>query len=337
MAQTKVAINGFGRIGRLTFRYLWENPNVEVVAINDLTDNQTLAHLLQYDTTHGRYAKNVEAFEHSMKIDGQQVAVTAIKDPAELPWQRYEVDIVLESTGIFLKTEDAQKHIEAGAQKVVLSAPAKSKEIPTVVQGVNDDDDLISHDINIVSNASCTTNCYAPMVKTLDELGGIKEGLMSTIHAYTADQNLQDGPHKDIRRARAAAQNIIPTSTGAAKATAKVLPHLEGKLSALAYRVPVITGSLTDFSCTLEKTVSAEEVNNAFRAAAGAGLKGILEYTEAPIVSSDIVGNRHSCIFDSKLTDVVGNTVKIVGWYDNESGYSQRTADLIEKMGELVE
>ena len=334
MAQTKVAINGFGRIGRLTFKYLWENPNVQIVAINDLTDNQSLAHLLRYDTAHGRYDKTVEAFENSLKIDGKEVAITAEKDPANLPWQTYEVDIVLESTGKFLKTEDAQKHIEAGAKKVVLSAPAKSKEIPTVVQGVNDE--LISDDINIVSNASCTTNCFAPMVKTLDELGNIQEGLMSTIHAYTADQNLQDGPHKDIRRARAAAQNIIPTSTGAANATTKVLPHLEGKLSALAYRVPVISGSITDFSVTLEKDVSVDEINDAFKKAAESQLKGILEYSEDPLVSSDILGNRHSCIFDAGLTDKAGKTVKIVGWYDNESGYSQRTADLITKLGELV-
>ncbi len=334
MGQTKVAINGFGRIGRLTFKYLMDNPEVQVVAINDLTDNETLAHLLKYDTGSGRYEKPTEAFEKSLKVDGKTIATTAIKEPSELPWQEYEVDIVLEATGKFLKTEDAQKHIDAGAKKVVLSAPAKSDEIPTFVKGVNDE--LLSHDISIVSNASCTTNCFAPMVKVLDEIGGIKEGFMSTIHAYTADQNLQDGPHKDMRRARAAAQNIIPTSTGAAKATTKVIPNLEGKLSALAYRVPVLTGSLTDFSCTLEKEVSETEINKAFKEASQNNLKGIIEYAEDPLVSSDILGNKHSCIFDSQLTDKVGDSIKIVGWYDNESGYSQRTADLINQLGNLV-
>ncbi len=334
MATTKVGINGFGRIGRLTFRYLWENPNIEIVAINDLTDNATLAHLLRFDTAQGQFGKSVEARENSLNIAGKEVVVTAIKDPAELPWKDYEVDVVLESTGKFLKKEDAQKHIDAGAQKVVLSAPAKSKDIPTVVQGVNDD--IIAHDNSIVSNASCTTNCFAPMVKILDDVGGIKEGMMSTIHAYTADQSLQDGPHKDIRRARAAAQNIIPTSTGAANATTKVLPHLEGKLSALAYRVPVIAGSTTDFSCTLEKDLSIEAINNAFREAAETNLRGILEYSEDPLVSSDILGNTHSCIFDSKLTDKVANTVKIIGWYDNESGYSKRTAELLDKLGQVI-
>lgn len=334
MAQTKVAINGFGRIGRLTFKYLMENPDLEVVAINDLTDNQTLAHLLKYDTGQGQYEKTVEAFENSLKVDGKTIATTAIKDPAELPWKEYEVDIVLEATGKFLTTDGANKHIDAGAKKVMLSAPAKSKEIPTVVKGINEE--FLSHDLTIVSNASCTTNCFAPMVKVLDELGNIKEGLMSTIHAYTADQNIQDGPHKDMRRARAAAQNIIPTSTGAAKATTKVIPHLEGKISALAYRVPVLAGSLTEFSCTLEKDVNEADINNAFKQASENNLKGVLEYTEDPLVSSDILGNRHSCIFDSKLTDKVEKSVKIVGWYDNESGYSQRTADLIHKLGDLV-
>lgn len=330
MAQTKVAINGFGRIGRLTFKDLLDNDQIEVVAINDLTDTPTLAHLLKYDTVQGRFDREVKVNDEGLEIGGQTITVTAIKDPAELPWQKHEVDVVLESTGLFLKREDAQKHIDAGAKKVVLSAPAKSADIPTFVQGVNDN--VLTSDVNIVSNASCTTNCFAPMVKVLDELGNIQEGLMSTIHAYTADQNNQDGPHKDIRRARAAAQNIIPTSTGAAKATTKVLPHLEGKLSALAYRVPVIAGSLTDFSATLEKDVSVDEVKEAFREAANGSLSNVLEYCDDPIVSSDILGNKHSCIFDSELTDKAGKSVKIVGWYDNESGYSQRTADLIDKL-----
>jgi glyceraldehyde 3-phosphate dehydrogenase len=330
MAQTRVAINGFGRIGRLTFKDLLDNEQVDVVAINDLTDTHTLAHLLKYDTAHGHFDREVKVHDDGLEVDGRVIKVTAIKDPAELPWSTTEVDVVLESTGLFLKREDAQKHLDAGAKKVVLSAPAKSEDIPTFVQGVNDN--VLTSDVDIISNASCTTNCFAPMVKVLDELGNIQEGLMSTIHAYTADQAIQDGPHKDLRRARAAAQNIIPTSTGAAKATTKVLPHLDGKLSAVAYRVPVITGSLTDFSATLEKDVSVDEVKAAFREAAGASLSNVLEYADEPLVSTDIMGNKHSCIFDSLLTDKAANTIKIVGWYDNESGYSQRTADLIDRM-----
>lgn len=330
MAQTRVAINGFGRIGRLTFKDLLDNEQVDVVAINDLTDTHTLAHLLKYDTAHGHFDREVKVQDEGLEVDGRVIKVTAIKDPAELPWSTTEVDVVLESTGLFLKREDAQKHLDAGAKKVVLSAPAKSEDIPTFVQGVNDN--VLTSDVDIISNASCTTNCFAPMVKVLDELGNIQEGLMSTIHAYTADQAIQDGPHKDLRRARAAAQNIIPTSTGAAKATTKVLPHLDGKLSAVAYRVPVITGSLTDFSATLEKDVSVDEVKAAFHEAAGASLSNVLEYADEPLVSTDIMGNKHSCIFDSLLTDKAANTIKIVGWYDNESGYSQRTADLIDRM-----
>ena len=330
MARTRVAINGFGRIGRLTFKDLLENDQVEVVAINDLTDPHTLAHLLKYDTAHGHFDREVTVTDEGLKVDNHTIAVTAIKDPAELPWQKHEVDVVLESTGLFLKREDAEKHLQAGAKKVVLSAPAKSADIPTFVQGVNDN--VLTSDVNVISNASCTTNCFAPMVKVLDELGNIQEGLMSTIHAYTADQSLQDGPHKDLRRSRAAAQNIIPTSTGAAKATTKVLPHLEDRLSALAYRVPVIAGSITDFSATLEKDVSEDDVKQAFKEAANGPLSNVLEYCEDPVVSSDIMGNKHSCIFDSLLTDKAGKSIKIVGWYDNESGYSQRTADLIDKM-----
>lgn len=330
MAQTKVAINGFGRIGRLTFKNLLDNEQVDVVAINDLTDTHTLAHLLKYDTAHGHFDREVKVHEEGLQVDGRTIKVTAIKDPAELPWSTTDVDVVLESTGLFLKRGDAQKHIDAGAKKVVLSAPAKSEDIPTFVQGVNDN--VLTSEVDLISNASCTTNCFAPMVKVLDELGNIQEGLMSTIHAYTADQAIQDGPHKDLRRARAAAQNIIPTSTGAAKATTKVLPHLDGKLSAVAYRVPVITGSLTDFSATLEKDVSVDEVKAAFQEAAGDSLSNVLEYADEPLVSTDIMGNKHSCIFDSLLTDKAAHTIKIVGWYDNESGYAQRTADLIDRM-----
>lgn len=334
MAKTRVAINGFGRIGRLTFRVLMDRPDVEVVAINDLSDTKTLSHLLKYDTAHGQYDQEVTYDESHLKVGNHTINISNEKDPAQLPWKSHDIDVVLESTGLFLKTEDAQKHIDAGAKKVVLSAPPKSGEIDSFVKGVNDD--ILTKDVNIISNASCTTNCFTPMVKVLDDLGGIKEGFMSTIHAYTADQKIQDGPHKDLRRSRAAAQNIIPTSTGAAKATTQVLPHLKGKISAVAYRVPVITGSITDFSVTLEKDVSADDVNKAFQKAAGGTMKGVVEYCEDPIVSSDIIGNPHSCIFDSGLTDKVGNSIKVVGWYDNEAGYSNRTADLIEKLGQLI-
>lgn len=334
MAKTKVAINGFGRIGRLTFKVLMERSDVEVVAINDLSDTRTLRHLLQYDSTHGKFEDQVTYDENHLIVGNKSISISNEKDPAQLPWKQHDVDVVLEATGLFLKSEDAQKHIDAGAKKVVLSAPPKSSDIDSFVKGVNDD--VLTKDVNIISNASCTTNCFTPMVKLLDDLAGIKEGFMSTIHAYTADQNLQDGPHKDLRRSRAAAQNIIPTSTGAAKATTQVLPHLKGKISAVAYRVPVITGSITDFSCTLEKDVSADEVNEAFQKAANGSMKGVLEYCGDPIVSSDIIGNSHSCIFDSGLTDKVQNTVKVVGWYDNEAGYSNRTADLIEAIGKLI-
>ncbi len=325
MAKKRIAINGFGRIGRLTFRNLLKNPNVEVVAINDLTDNETLAHLLKYDTMHGRFEGSVSADGDSITVNGTKIAALAVKNPAELPWAAMKVDVVLECTGIFLDKEKAGWHIQAGAKRVILSAPPKD-DVPTIVIGANEKD-LKSTDL-IVSNASCTTNCLVPMIMTLDKAFGVEQLFMNTIHAYTADQNLQDGPHRDLRRARAAAQNIVPTTTGAAKAVILVAPHLKGKIEAHSLRVPVATGSITDCVCTIKKTATVEEINAVFKAAAEGPLKGILEYNTDEIVSSDIVRNTHSCIFDAPLTQVNGNTVRIVGWYDNEAGYSARLAEL---------
>jgi glyceraldehyde 3-phosphate dehydrogenase len=326
----KVAINGFGRIGRLTFRNLVANNRLEVVAINDLTKTEVLAHLLKYDTAHGKFQGTVEHTENSLIINGKSIQVTAIKDPAQLPWGQLGIDVVIESTGLFTDAESLGKHLEAGAKKVVISAPATG-DCKTVVLGVNDD--IIDGTETILSNASCTTNCLAPMVKVLDEAFGLESGFMTTIHAYTSDQNLQDAPHKDLRRARAAAYSIVPTSTGAAKAVGLVLPHMKGKLNGNAMRVPIPDGSVTDFTCTLKNAATVEQVNAAMKAAAEGPMKGILEYNTDPIVSIDIVGNTHSCIFDAELTQVIGNTVKIVGWYDNETGYSARVADLIARIG----
>lgn len=329
MSKTKVAINGFGRIGRLTFRALLEKGNVEVVAINDLTDNNTLAHLLKYDSNHGKFNGTVEATDESLVVNGNAINAYAERDPAKLPWADLGVDIVLESTGIFTDKAGAGKHLEAGAKKVVISAPAKG-DIPTVVLGVNED--ILTGEETIISNASCTTNCLAPMAKVLDDNWGIESGYITTIHAYTADQRIQDAPHKDLRRARAAAVSIVPTSTGAAKAVGLVLPHLKGKLDGIATRVPTPTGSLTDLVCTLKTEASAEEINAAMKAASEGAMKGVLEYTEDPLVSVDIIGNPHSNIFDSGLTSSMGKLVKVVGWYDNEAGYSNRAADLIGKL-----
>ena len=325
----KIAINGSGRIGRLAFKTLLEKPNVEVVAINDLTDNKTLAHLLKYDSVQGRFNGSVEHTDTHLIVNGVSIRATAERDPANLPWKELDIDVVLESTGFFRSPEGAGKHIEAGAKKVVISAPA-SGDIKTVVLGVNDDT-LTGQEV-ILSNASCTTNCLAPMVKVLDDLIGVESGFMTTIHSYTSDQRLLDAPHSDLRRARSAALNIIPTSTGAAKAVGLVLPHLAGKLNGNSLRVPTPTGSATDFVVTLKGSTTVEEVNAAFKKAAETNLKGILEYTEDPIVSVDIVGNPHSCIFDSMTTMVYGNTVKVMGWYDNEAGYSNRVADLIARI-----
>lgn len=322
----RIAINGFGRIGRLTLRNLLQKNDVEVVAVNDLTDNNTLAHLFKFDSAQGIFAGDVKADDEYITIDGKKIRSLSERDPAKLPWKALEVDVVLECTGFFLTREKASLHFEGGAKRVVLSAPAKDADIPTIVLGANEG----AYDTTqtIISNASCTTNCLSPMVKILEDNWGIANGFMTTIHAYTANQNLQDGPHKDLRRARAAAVNMIPTSTGAAKALARVLPGTKDKISASAIRVPVITGSITDLVVNLEKATTIEAVNAAFKTQAEGALKGILQYSEDPLVSSDIVGNPHSCIFDSQITTVHGNMVKIMGWYDNEAGYSARMADL---------
>ncbi|GAA2176152.1 type I glyceraldehyde-3-phosphate dehydrogenase [Arthrobacter parietis] len=327
---TRIGINGFGRIGRNYFRAaLEQGADLEIVAVNDLTSPETLAHLLKYDSVTGRLGVSVEVSDGALVVDGKTIKVLAERDPANLPWADLGVDIVIESTGFFTKASDARKHIDAGAKKVLISAPASDEDL-TVVLGVNDAQyDPENH--HIISNASCTTNCLGPLAKVLNDAFGIEHGLMTTVHAYTADQNLQDGPHKDLRRARAAAINMVPTSTGAAKAIGLVLPELKGKLDGYAIRVPVPTGSATDLTVTVGREVSAEEVNAAYKAAAADGsLKGYLSYTEAPIVSSDIVTDPASCIFDSGLTKVIGNQVKVVGWYDNEWGYSNRLVDLTE-------
>ena len=326
---TKIAINGFGRIGRLTFRILIESDKVEVVAINDLTAVDMLAHLLKYDSAHGRFNGTVTHTENSLIVNGKEITVYAQRDPETLPWGEIGVEVVVESTGFFTNAEGMGKHITAGAKKVVLSAPAKG-DIKTIVLGVNDDQ-LTDAD-TMVSNASCTTNCLSPMAKVLDEKFGIDSGFMCTIHAYTSDQRIQDAPHSDKRRARAAAVNMIPTSTGAAKAVALVLPQLKGKLDGYAMRVPTITGSATDLTVQLSREVTAEEINAAMKEAAEGPLKGILMYTEDPIVSSDIVGDKHSCIFDAGVTSAKGNLVKVLGWYDNEAGYSARLANLVERL-----
>lgn len=325
----RIAINGFGRIGRLTFRNLIQMEGIEVVAINDLTDNATLAHLLKYDSVHGKFPGTVSADEHFLYVNNKKIHAIAERDPKALPWKDMGIDIVIESTGRFTDRETAGLHISAGAKKVIISAPAKG-DIPTIVLGVNDE--VIHADHDIYSNASCTTNCLAPMVKVLDDAFGVESGFMTTIHAYTADQRIQDSPHEDLRRARAAAISIVPTSTGAAKAVGLVLPHLKGKLNGNAMRVPVPDGSVTDFTATLKKAATVEEINAAFKAASETYLKGILEYCEEPIVSSDILGNPHSCIYDVDLTMVQGNTAKIVGWYDNEAGYSARLAQLADRI-----
>ena len=326
----RVGVNGFGRIGRNFWRAvdaqrMAGTSDIEIVAVNDITDNATLAHLLKYDSILGRLPYSVSSTDDEIIVDGKGFKGLAVRDPAELPWKDLGVDVVVESTGIFTSRDGASKHLDAGAKKVVISAPASGEDI-TIVKGVNDGDYDGSQ--NIISNASCTTNCLAPMAKVLDDLVGIQQGLMTTIHAYTQDQNLQDGPHKDLRRARAAALNIVPTSTGAAKAISLVMPHLKGKLDGYALRVPIPTGSATDLTVTVGRETTAEEVNAAMKAAAEGPLKGILYYTEDPIVSSDIVTDPHSCIFDSGLTKVIGNQVKIVGWYDNEWGYSNRLVDI---------
>ena len=325
----RVGINGFGRIGRNFYRAaLAQGADFEVVAVNDLTDNKTLAHLLKYDTILGRLAEDVTYDDQNIIVGGRKIRVLEERDPANLPWKELGAEIVLESTGFFTDATKARAHIDGGAQKVIISAPAKNEDF-TVVLGANESDyDAATH--NIISMASCTTNCLAPMAKVLNDTFTIERGLMTTIHAYTGDQNLQDGPHKDLRRARNAAVNLVPTSTGAAKAISLVLPELKGKLDGFAIRVPIPTGSCTDLTVTVSRDTTVEEVNAAFKAAADGPLKAYLTYTEDEIVSSDIVTDPHSCIFDAGLTKVIGNQVKIVGWYDNEWGYSSRLVDLVE-------
>jgi glyceraldehyde 3-phosphate dehydrogenase len=332
----KIGINGFGRIGRNFFRAaLAKGSDLEIVAVNDLTDNKTLAHLLKYDSINGRLDAEVTFDETQIIVNGKAIKVFEEKDPANLPWGDLGVDIVIESTGRFTKSEDANKHVIAGAKKVVVSAPATGADVATLVLGVNEGTyDPAIH--TIISNASCTTNCLAPLAKVFMDEFGIERGLMTTVHAYTADQNLQDGPHDDLRRARAAAHNIIPTSTGAAKALGLVIPELVGKLDGYALRVPVITGSITDLTVTATKPVTVESVNAAYKKAAEGSLKGILKYTEDEIVSSDIVGDPHSSIFDAKLTKVIGDQVKVASWYDNEWGYSNRLVDITEYVAERL-
>ena len=331
MGDLPVGINGFGRIGRLVFRAAVAQGGIDVKAINDLTDAKTLAHLLKYDSTHGRFDGEVEADGDSLVVNGKTIRIIAERDPAKLPWGEIGAEAVLESTGLFSQREQAEAHIQAGAKKVVISQPAKGEDL-TVVLGVNDDQLKPEH--TILSNASCTTNCLAPMAKVLQENFGIVKGMMNTIHSYTNDQRILDLPHSDLRRARSAAVSMIPTTTGAAVAVGKVLPELSGKLDGLSIRVPTPDGSLTDFTAVLERDATADEINAAFKSAAEGSLQGVLEYSEDPLVLADIIGNAHSCIFDALSTNVVeGNMVKILGWYDNEWGYSNRCVDLLKRLG----
>jgi glyceraldehyde 3-phosphate dehydrogenase len=326
----RVAINGFGRIGRVTARFLLDNPNIDLVAINDLTDEMTMAHLFKYDSVHRIYPAEVKAGNKSIHIGDKIVFCYAAKNPEELPWKDLNIDVVIESTGHFTKREDAEKHIRAGAKKVIISAPAKTEDVKTIVLGVNDH--LLKSDDIVLSNASCTTNCAAPMIKVIDELCTIESCYVSTIHSYTGDQRLHDAPHSDLRRSRAAAQSIIPTTTGAAKAITKIFPSLEGKVGGCGIRVPVPDGSLTDITFIVKNPIPVANINKAFKEAANGKLKGILAYTDDPIVSVDCIGNRNSVLFDSQLTSVIGNMIKVVGWYDNEAGYSARLVDLVQRI-----
>lgn len=329
MTKTKIAINGFGRIGRVFLRNAINNPALDIVAINDITDAKTLAHLLKYDSVHRAFPGLVTVDGNSITIDGKKIRVVSSKDPANLPWKELDIDIVIECTGHFLDTASASLHLSAGAKKVILSAPAKDDKIKSVVLGVNDS--IISNSDIIVSNASCTTNCAAPMLKVLDQFG-IEDAYITTVHSYTSDQRLHDAPHKDLRRARAAAMSIIPTSTGAAKAITRIFPHLDGKIGGCGMRVPVPDGSLTDITCVLNKIPTVAEINQEFKRAAQNELKGILQYTEDPIVGVDVIGNPNSVLVDAEFTSVVGNLIKVIGWYDNEWGYSNRLVELAVKM-----
>jgi len=331
----RIAINGFGRIGRIFLRNILDRPGIAVVAINDLADTQTLAHLFKYDSVHRGFKGTIDFDDDNLYINNQTIKVLSVREPATLPWAALGIDLVIESTGKFTSKQGATGHLEAGAKQVIISAPATDKSVPTVVLGVNDG--LIDLRSPILSNASCTTNNVAAMVKILDDNWGIIDGYITTVHSMTGDQNLHDAPHKDLRRARAASASIIPTTTGAAKAITAIFPHLEGRLGGAGIRVPVLNGSLTDFTCSLKKQPTVETINLAFKQAAYGPMKNILEYTEDPIVSTDIIGNTHSCIFDARLTSIVGGLVKVVGWYDNEMGYSSRLADLAEKISLLSE
>lgn len=332
MTKIKIAINGFGRIGRCFFRTAFDQPNFEIVAINDLTDSKTLAHLLKYDSVHRAYKNKVEHDANNLIVNGKKIKITSAKEPQLLPWKELDIDIVVESTGHFLTKETAGKHLTAGAKRVVISAPATDDDIKTIVMGVNDS--VLSKSDTIISNASCTTNCAAPMLKVLEQFI-VEEAYITTVHSYTGDQRLHDAPHKDLRRARAAAMSIIPTSTGAAKAITKIFPDLEGKIGGCGMRVPVPNGSLTDITCVLTKIPTVKEINEAYKKASQNELNGILEYTEDQIVSVDIIGNPNSVVFDAEFTSVVGNLIKIIGWYDNEWGYSNRLVDLINKIQTL--
>lgn len=326
----RIAINGFGRIGRHTLRNLVTRnlAGIDVIAINDLTEPATLAHLLKYDSVHGPFPGNIAHGDNYLEINGKRITIFKEKNPADLPWATLDIDIIIESTGHFTARNKADLHVQAGAKQVIISAPSPDKDVPTVVLGINDLD--FDWDTTIFSNASCTTNNVAPLVKILDENWHIQDGYITTVHSMTGDQNLHDAPHRDLRRARAASSSIIPTTTGAAKAITSVFPHLDGKLGGAGIRVPVLNGSLTDFTCTLSKTTTVEEINKKFKEAAEGPLKQILFYTEDPIVSVDIINNPYSCVFDAQLTSIVGGLVKVVGWYDNEFGYSNRLVDILE-------
>lgn len=327
MRKVNVAINGFGRIGRLALRMMLDHPFIEVKAINDLSDANTLKHLFKYDSVHGVFPGDIDVDNGDLRINDERIKIFSDSDPLHLPWKELEIDLVMECSGQFVTREGSQKHITAGATKVLISAPAKGGEVKTIVLGVNDD--VLTGDDIIVSNASCTTNCLAPMIKVIEEKSKIESGYITTIHAYTADQRIQDAPHRDLRRARAGAVSIIPTTTGAAAAVGKVIPEVSGKLDGMAMRVPIPDGSITDCSLLLKDEVSAEQINEWMKEASESWLKGVMEYTEDPIVSIDIVGNKHSCIFDSQLTKTDGKLVKIVGWYDNEMGYAARLVDMV--------
>lgn len=329
----KIAINGFGRIGRIFLRNILLHPEIQVVAINDLTDTQTLAHLFKYDSVHRGFKGTVSFDDNSLVINGNHIQVFAERDPLKLPWKALDIDIVIESTGKFTSRGNAEAHLTAGARQVIISAPSTDKNVPTVVLGVNNGEiDLQSP---VLSNASCTTNNVAAMVKILDENWGIIDGYITTVHSMTGDQSLHDAPHKDLRRARAASASIIPTTTGAAKAITAIFPHLDGRLGGAGIRVPVLNGSLTDFTCSLKKQPTIAQINEAFKQAANGPMRNVLEYTEDPIVSTDILDNSHSCVFDAQLTSIVGGLVKVVGWYDNEMGYSSRLADLVVQIAEI--